>query len=105
MTLGFKEGFQPGKFDPDQWAKAGKDAGMKYVVFTTNIMMDSACLIPSKRISRSHQDHLPIIQEADVAKYVFDAFRRNGFMIGAIFLNPIGIANIAVAVICNCRSK
>ena len=32
---GLKKDFNPVKFDPDQWAKAGKDAGMKYVVFTT----------------------------------------------------------------------
>src|SRR5215470_10453826 len=27
--------FNPVKFDPERWAKAAKDAGMKYVVFTT----------------------------------------------------------------------
>ena len=27
--------FNPVNFDPDQWAKAGKDAGMRYLVFTT----------------------------------------------------------------------
>ncbi len=27
--------FNPVKFDPEKWAKAAKDAGMKYVVFTT----------------------------------------------------------------------
>jgi alpha-L-fucosidase len=27
--------FNPVNFDPDRWAKAAKDAGMKYVIFTT----------------------------------------------------------------------
>ena len=27
--------FNPVKFDPERWAKAARDAGMKYVVFTT----------------------------------------------------------------------
>src|SRR5678816_1668563 len=27
--------FNPVRFDPDRWAKAAKDAGMRYVVFTT----------------------------------------------------------------------
>src|SRR6478736_280325 len=30
---GLKKDFNPIKFDPESWAKAGKDAGMKYVVF------------------------------------------------------------------------
>jgi alpha-L-fucosidase len=27
--------FNPEKFDPEKWARAARDAGMKYVVFTT----------------------------------------------------------------------
>ena len=30
-----KDTFNPYKFNPDKWAKAAKNAGMKYVVFTT----------------------------------------------------------------------
>ncbi len=32
---GLQTTFNPVKFDPEKWAKAAKNAGMKYVVFTT----------------------------------------------------------------------
>ena len=31
---GLKKDFNPVKFDPESWATAGKNAGMRYVVFT-----------------------------------------------------------------------
>src|SRR6478736_3282621 len=44
---GLKNEFNPVNFDPEQWAKAGKDAGMKYVVFTTK-HHDGFCMFDSK---------------------------------------------------------
>ena len=32
---GLQKDFNPVNFNPEQWAKAGKDAGMRYLVFTT----------------------------------------------------------------------
>src|SRR5215216_165849 len=32
---GLNKKFNPQKFNPEQWAQAAKDAGMKYLVFTT----------------------------------------------------------------------
>ncbi len=85
---GFSKTFNPVNFDPDQWAKAGKDAGMKYVVFTTK-HHDGFCMFDTKqtdfKISAGPFRNNP---KADVAKYVFDAFRRNGFMIGAYYSKP-----------------
>ena len=85
---GLKKDFNPVKFDPESWAKVGKDAGMKYVVFTTK-HHDGFCMFDTKqtdfKISNGPFAGNP---KADVAKYVFDAFRKNDFMIGAYFSKP-----------------
>src|SRR5438552_11963243 len=39
--------FNPVGFDPDKWAKAAKDAGMKYVVFTTK-HHDGFCMFDTR---------------------------------------------------------
>jgi alpha-L-fucosidase len=80
--------FNPVKFNPEQWAKAGKDAGMRYLVFTTK-HHDGFSMFDTKqsdfKISAGPFKDNP---KADVAKYVFDAFRKQGFMIGAYFSKP-----------------
>ena len=80
--------FNPTHFDPDQWAKAGKDAGMKYVVFTTK-HHDGFCMFDTKqtnfKITAGPFKNNP---KSDVLKYVFDAFKKDGFMIGAYFSKP-----------------
>ncbi len=85
---GLKNDFNPVNFNPEQWAKAGKDAGMRYLVFTTK-HHDGFCMFNTKqtdfKISGGPFKNNP---KADVAKYVFDAFRKNGFMIGAYFSKP-----------------
>jgi alpha-L-fucosidase len=85
---GLIKDFNPVNFNPEQWANAGKDAGMKYVVFTTK-HHDGFCMFDTKqtgfKISAGPFKNNP---KADVAKYVFDAFRKNGFMIGAYFSKP-----------------
>ena len=42
-----KNDFNPVKFDPEEWAKAAADAGMKYVVFTTK-HHDGFCMFDTK---------------------------------------------------------
>lgn len=80
--------FNPTKFNPEQWAKAGKSAGMKYLVFTTK-HHDGFAMFNTKQsdfsIAKGPFANNP---RSDVAKYVFDAFRKEGFMIGAYFSKP-----------------
>ena len=85
---GLKKDFNPVNFDPDSWAKAAKGAGMRYVVFTTK-HHDGFNMFDTKqtdfKITNGPFKNNP---KADVAKYVFDAFRRRNFMIGAYFSKP-----------------
>lgn len=85
---GLQKDFNPVHFDPYQWAKAAKEAGMRYLVFTTK-HHDGFCMFDTKQtgfsIANGPFKNNP---RADVAKYVFDAFRKQGFMIGAYFSKP-----------------
>ena len=85
---GLSKEFNPVRFKPEQWAKAGRSAGMKYLVFTTK-HHDGFCMFDTKEtdfsIARGTFRDNP---KADVAKFVFDAFRKEEFMIGAYFSKP-----------------
>ncbi len=80
--------FNPVKFNPEQWAKAAKDAGMKYLVFTTK-HHDGFNMFDTKesnyKISAGPFKNNP---RSNVAKHVFDAFRNEGMMIGAYYSKP-----------------
>ena len=85
---GLKKDFNPVKFNPEQWAKAGKDAGMRYLVFTTK-HHDGFCMFDTRQTDFKISDGpFKTNPRADVAKYVFEAFRKNNFMIGAYFSKP-----------------
>ncbi len=85
---GLQKDFNPVNFNPDKWAKAAKTAGMKYLVFTTK-HHDGFCMFDTKetdfKITSGPFKNNP---KANVAKYVFDAFRKEGMMIGAYFSKP-----------------
>ena len=85
---GQMKNFNPVNFDPESWAKVAKEAGMRYVVFTTK-HHDGFNMFDTKqsdfKISAGPFSNNP---KADVAKYVFDAFRKENFMIGAYFSKP-----------------
>lgn len=85
---GLNNKFNPVGFDPDQWAQAAKDAGMKYLVFTTKhhdgFNMFDTKQTDFKITSGPFSNH----PKANVAKYVFEAFRNKDFMIGAYFSKP-----------------
>ena len=85
---GLSKQFNPTKFNPEQWAKVSKDAGIKYVVFTTK-HHDGFCLFDTKttdyKVTNSGFKGNP---KADVLKYVMDAFRNEGMMPGMYFSKP-----------------
>ncbi|HVX25093.1 MAG TPA: alpha-L-fucosidase [Parafilimonas sp.] len=82
--------FNPVKFDPDKWAAAAKDAGMKYVVFTTK-HHDGFCMFDTKQTDykiTSSKTPFSSNPKSNVTKEIFDAFRKQGFMVGAYFSKP-----------------
>lgn len=85
---GLKDKFNPVQFDPAQWAKAIKAAGMKYAIFTTK-HHDGFCMFDTREtdFSIAHGAFADNPQK-DVARHVFDAFRNEGLMTGAYFSKP-----------------
>lgn len=79
--------FYPEAFNPEGWAKAAKNAGMKYVVFTTKhhdgfSMFDTRYsdykITGSESLFAQHP-------KSNVVQEVFSAFRNEGLAIGAYF--------------------
>jgi alpha-L-fucosidase len=82
--------FNPVKFNPTKWAQAAKNAGMKYVVFTTK-HHDGFCMFDTKQTDykiTSVKSPFSKNAKANVTKEVFNAFRAQGFMTGAYFSKP-----------------
>jgi len=85
-----KKTFNPTKFDPGKWAKAAKDAGMKYVIFTTK-HHDGFSMFDTKQTDYKITDPACAFStnaKANIAKEIFSAFRKEGFMTGAYFSKP-----------------
>lgn len=85
---GLSKKFNPSEIDPDAWASLMRDAGMKYVIFTTK-HHDGYCLFDSKLTDFSIA-HGPFASnpKKDLAAHVFRAFRDRGFMTGCYFSKP-----------------
>lgn len=84
------ETFIPHRFDPDRWAEAAANAGMKYVVFTTK-HHDGFCMFDSQYTDykiTSPQCPFSKNPRADVTAEIFKAFRSRGFWTGAYFSKP-----------------
>ncbi len=82
--------FNPTKFNPEKWAAAAKDAGMKYVVFTTK-HHDGFCMFDTKETDykiTSSKTSFSSNPKANVTKEIFNAFRKDSLMIGAYFSKP-----------------
>jgi alpha-L-fucosidase len=82
--------FNPVQFQPEKWAKAAKDAGMKYMVFTTK-HHDGFCMFDSQFTDYTvANEKCPYSTNpnANIALKVFDAFRKEGLWIGAYFSKP-----------------
>ena len=85
---GLSKDFNPTQFDPEGWARVAKDAGMRYVVFTTK-HHDGFCLWDSQQTDYTvAHSGFAGNERVDVTKYVFDAFRNEGMMIGCYFSKP-----------------
>lgn len=85
-----KTSFNPVKFDPEKWATAAKEAGMKYMVFTTK-HHDGFCMFDSKYTDYKITDkNCPFSANprSNIAKEIFAAFRKENFWIGAYFSKP-----------------
>jgi alpha-L-fucosidase len=82
--------FNPVQFDPAKWAKAAKNAGMKYVIFTTKhhdgFNMFDTKLSDYKITSTKTPFHTN--PKANIAKEIFNAFRAEGLWAGAYFSKP-----------------
>ncbi len=82
--------FNPVDFDPEKWAGAAFDAGMKYVVFTTK-HHDGFCMFDSKETDykvTGAKSPFRTHEKANIAKEIFDAFRDQGMWAGAYFSKP-----------------
>lgn len=73
--------FDPVDYDPKSWAKAAKEAGMKYAVMTTK-HHDGFCLFDSK-----FTDYKSTNTKAkrDLTKEFVDAFRAEGLRVGLYY--------------------
>ena len=75
------EAFNPVDYDPKEWAKAAKKAGMKYVVLTAK-HHDSFCLFDSKYTEFKSTN--TAIKRDLIAEYV-EALREEGLKVGLYF--------------------
>ncbi|MDX2442978.1 MAG: alpha-L-fucosidase [Bacteroidales bacterium] len=85
-----KETFNPVEFNPESWAEIAKEAGMKYVVFTTK-HHDGFSMFDTKQTDYSITDPGCAFHsnpKANITKEIFDAFRKEGFKTGAYFSKP-----------------
>ena len=82
--------FNPIGFDPEVWATIAKNAGMRYMVFTTK-HHDGFCMFNTQQTDyRITAPDVPFHTNprANVAKEVFAAFRKEDFGIGVYFSKP-----------------
>jgi len=84
------ETFNPVQFDPDEWADIAKAAGTKYVVFTTKHHDGFSMFDTAQTDYRITAPNVPFHTNprANITLEVFNAFRKQGFGIGAYFSKP-----------------
>jgi len=82
-----RRAFNPTEFNPARWARAAKAAGMRYVVLTTK-HHDGFCMFDTETTDfkiTSAECPFHADPRANITKQTFDAFRAEGFMVGAYF--------------------
>lgn len=85
-----KTTFNPIKFNPGKWAFAAKEAGMKYMVFTTK-HHDGFCMFDTKLTDYKVTDagcRFSSDTRSNITKEIFTAFRNEKFWIGAYYSKP-----------------
>jgi len=85
-----KTSFNPLKFDPDRWAGAASEAGMRYVIFTTK-HHDGFCMFDTKTTDykiTSKEGAFRVNPKSNVAREIFDAFRKKGLVAGVYYSKP-----------------
>lgn len=78
----FANEFDPDLFDPHQWAKLAKAAGMKYAVMTAK-HHDGYCMFDTKTTDWK--------ASRDYVREFLDAFREEGLKVGLYYPYLIGI--------------
>lgn len=82
--------FNPVDFQPQRWARAAKEAGFRYLVFTFK-HHDGFCLFDTRETDyRITSPKTPFHSnpKANIAWEICNAFRQEGFLIGAYFSKP-----------------
>ena len=85
-----KLSFNPIAFNPDKWAAAARNAGMKYVIFTTK-HHDGFSMFDTKLTDYKITDPecpFSVNPRANVTREIFRAFREQGLWTGAYFSKP-----------------
>lgn len=79
--------FNPIRFEPEQWAEIAKEAGIKYLVFTTK-HHDGFCMWDSKYSEyKATSPDCPFHTHryADICSHLFESFRKRDIGIAAYF--------------------
>lgn len=87
---GLQKTFNPVKFNPEKWVAAAKYAGMKYMIFTTK-HHDGFSMFDTRQTDYKITDAKTPFSanpRANVTKEIFNAFRKDNFLIGAYFSKP-----------------
>ncbi len=85
-----KLSFNPVSFNPEKWAAAASDAGMRYVVFTTK-HHDGFSMFDTKLTDYKITDPaspFSVNPRANITREIFSAFRAEGMWTGAYFSKP-----------------
>ena len=77
----FFEEFNPSDYDPKAWARAAREAGMRYAVFTAK-HHDGFCLFDSK-LTDYKSTNTPAGR--DLVREYLEAFRAEGLKVGLYF--------------------
>jgi len=77
----YVEAFDPRHYNPSEWAKLAKEAGMKYAVMTAK-HHDGFCLFDSQFTDYKISHYLP---NTDFTSEYLDAFRKEGLKVGLYY--------------------